>query len=132
MPSKKYHHVPSADPRCSNYPALVAVRLSASDLNELARQGFVCAERRNNKSYFKLRFRQNGKQVVRYIGDAERACQVLEELDALQAEAKSLRRLRAMVKYAKAKLREVKLEVIPILEANGLVFHGLSIRRPRT
>ena len=116
--------------RHAGYPALAALRLDAADLDELTRQGFVCGEARGQRRYFKLRFRRGGKQVVRYIGNAEHADIIKNELLALQAESRTTRELRTIARLASKMLRDAKTQLTPILESNGLAFHGLSIRRP--
>lgn len=98
---------------------------------ELASQGFVCEEWRGKRSYYKLRFRRGGKQVVRYIGRAERAAIVEKELTVIQAESKIVRKLMARVRLANKVLRDAKRTIEPVIQANGFVFHGLAIRRPR-
>ena len=103
----------------------------AGDLGDLADQGFVCEERRGDRTYYKLRFRRSGKQVVRYIGGADRASIVKQELSILQAESKIMRELTAKVRIVNKMIREAKQTMEPVLKANGFVFHGLAIRRPR-
>jgi hypothetical protein len=68
---------------------------------------------------------------VRYVGKLERAVAVARELAALQRETKVMRNLREGVKIANRRLKEAKMQIRPILEANGFVFHGLAIRRRR-
>jgi hypothetical protein len=116
----------------AEFPLLASLRISADDLRELARQGFVCEEKRGNREYYKLRFRSGGRQVVRYLGNAERAARVEHELSKLQNEAREMRALKAKVKIANKMLREAKIALQPVLAANGLVFHGFAIRQPRT
>lgn len=115
----------------TEFPALAALRLTADDLQKLAGQGCVCAEKRGERTYYKLRFRRCGKQVVRYIGGAERATIVKQELAMLQAESKIMRELKARMKIANKALRVAKRMMEPVLQAHGFVFHGLAIRRPR-
>ncbi len=91
----------------------------------------MCEERRGDRRYFKLRFRRNGKQVVRYVGNADRAAAVESELSDLQYEATVMRELKARAKIARSMLREAKMLIEPTLEANGFTFHGLAIRQPR-
>ena len=117
--------------RRDEYPSLASLRLTAADWEELAHQGFVSEERRGRRKYYKLRFRSGGKQVVRYIGSADRAATVHRELKILQAETKVVRELKARAKIANKMLRESKLAMEPVLENAGLAFHGLAIRRPR-
>ena len=115
----------------ADFPALAALRLIAGDLEELADQGFVCEERRGDRTYYKLRFRRGGKQVVRYIGGVDRASIVKQELSILQMDSKIVRELKARAKIANKMIREAKQAMEPVLKADGFVFHGLAIRRPR-
>ena len=117
--------------RIEEYPALTALRLNDVDLDELSRQGFIAPEKRRGRMYYKLRFRRNHKQVVRYIGSAECAAVVRAELDVLQAETAILRKLNSIVNKAGQMLRDAKIQLGPLFEANGLAFHGLAVRRPR-
>ncbi len=64
----------------TQWPCLSALRLEASDYELLRRQGFVAIESRGQRCYFKLRFRRDGRQVVRYIGDEIQANAVADEL----------------------------------------------------
>ena len=80
---------------------------------------------------FKLRFRRDRKQVVRYVGNAKSADAVRSELSALQAEVRVTRELKAIARIAGKMLRDAKTELKPILECHGFKFHGLSVRRAR-
>ena len=133
MESITNNDLPLENPRhrLDQYPALAALRLTVVDLKQLVRQGFVCEERRGRRTYYKLRFRSGGQQVVRYIGNAERAALVNAELARLQAETQALRELKTITKIASKMLRQTKQALEPLLEAEGFVFHGLAIRRPR-
>jgi len=117
--------------RIADYPALAALRLDDVDLDELRRQGRICVERRQQRRYFKLRFRCRGTQVVRYVGNAQNAEAVTSELMVLQAEVRVSRDLKSVTRMAGKMLRNAKSRLKPILEANGLCFHGMSVRRPR-
>ena len=117
--------------RLTDYPALAALRLNDTDVGELARQGRICVERRQHRRYFKLRFRRRGKQVVRYVGNAQSAEEVTSELMILQAEVRISRDLKSATRMAGKMLRNAKSRLKPILEANGLCFHGMSVRRSR-
>lgn len=97
----------------------------------LRQQGFVNSEKRGERAYYKLRFRCEGKQVVRYIGGADLAKKVESELAHLQQETKLIRILRSKTKIANRAIRAAKQQLEPILKANGLAFHGLAIRKPR-
>lgn len=130
QPTQDNHHR-IQDNRLAEFPALASLRLEAGDLEELAVQGFVGQEKRGDRTYYKLRFRRGGKQVVRYVGGADRAAIVSKEIAILQADTKLMRELKAKVRIANQLIRETKQSMEPLLEANGLVFHGLAIRRPR-
>ncbi|MCH5377626.1 MAG: hypothetical protein JJ992_27020 [Planctomycetes bacterium] len=79
-------------------------------------------ERRGRRTYHKLRFRTGGQQVVRYIGNAERAALVKADLQRLQAETKAVRELKTRMKLAKQMLTQAKRTLEPVLEAHGLAF----------
>jgi hypothetical protein len=115
----------------AEYPAFAALGLSGADLLELATQGFVSAEQRDARTYHKLRFRRAGQQVVRYIGDADRAREVERDLAALQHATQTMRRLREVTQLARRELRDAKRVLAPLLTENGFAFHGFAIRRPR-
>ncbi len=73
-PTESHDFECSDKARCiAEFPALADLGLDASDLSHLSSQGFVSPEQRGNQTYYKLRFRRAGKQVVRYIGTADRA-----------------------------------------------------------
>ena len=78
------------------FPHLASLNLHAGDWAALARQGFVAAERRGDRYYFKLRFRRQAAQIVRYLGSAARANAVRAELEVLQADTRGQRELRAL------------------------------------
>jgi hypothetical protein len=112
---------------------LIALRLSASELQALSYQGFVACERRGRTaSVYKLRFRINGRQCVRYVGtDPQRAAVIRAALDRLQAPLQLKRQLASHLKAAQACLRNVKPRLTPHAEEAGLRFHGHYLRRPR-
>lgn len=123
---------PSENQSFAAYSALATLRLSATDLSALAVQGFVGTERRGNRTYFKLRFRRQRRQAVRYLGlDARFAAQVGAELLALQAHRRRRHELAALTKQARQQLRDAKRQLEPLLVARGFRFHGLAVRRPR-
>lgn len=119
------------DNRLAHYPALAALRLDQLDMDALVCQGFVCREKRDERVYFKLRFRRAGRQIVRYIGDDRRAAAIQKEMRELQADVRIMRQLKAIATAANQRLRQAKKELEPILNANGFTFHGLAIRRRR-
>lgn len=99
----------------------------------LARQGNVTAEYRNGRGpYYKLRFRVQGKQVVRYLGICKNlAAKIAQELEDLQENHHLALRLNRLVKVARISLRDTKQMMLPTVEAAGFHFHGMAIRRCR-
>jgi len=86
------------------------------------------------KSRFKLRFRQHGRQIVRYVGsDPVVASQLRDELAQRQSVHKELQQLEYLTREAKRLLRRIKGLLAEGLETRGYRFHGLRIRRaPRS
>ena len=117
--------------RGSDFPNLSRLRLSESDIQDLAQQGFVAAEQRQQRTHFKLRFRSGGQQRVRYIGGAEQAKAVQAELDVLQREVQLRRRLARLRRAAALVLRRGKRQLEPLLGARGFYFHGRAPRQRR-
>jgi hypothetical protein len=120
---------PFAD-RLAEYPALAQLRLTAGDMDELSRQGFLSLEQRGNRTNHKLRFRRGGRQVVRYIGDAAEAAAVKQELDQLQSRRRIRRDLAALDRAARRLLRQTKTRLEPLVTAYGWKYHGRVVRRP--
>jgi hypothetical protein len=118
--------------RIADFPGLASLGLSAEELDALVCQGFVCGERRRAKTYYKLRFRLRGKQRVHYIGSAELATAVSQELAALQDNIRSRRRRTKLYRAATQSLRRAKQVLEPHLHARGLYYHGQLIRKRRT
>ncbi len=117
--------------RLGDFPSLRALRLDMDDLTFLRSQGFVSQEPRRNRTFFKLRFRRNGRQITRYIASAAVAAEVRRELDRLQSDARTRRRLRAFRKEASVTLRNSKRRLELLLNARGFRFHGRAIRKSR-
>jgi hypothetical protein len=106
--------------------------LTDDDLAALRRQGFVAAERRGEHIVYKLRFRRDGRQVVRYIGsDLAQAKAVQLELDYLQEERRNELKLARLTDATRRMLRESKKELASLLAKEGFAFHGYAIRRCR-
>ena len=120
---------------CTEEPHTVWQRLGFTngELTALARQGFVCGEQRGpNNKVFKLRFRLNGQQRVRYLGtNEEQAQSVQRQLLELQRSTHQHRQLRQVAREARQLLTQAKTNLRPLLTAVGFDFHGLSIRRKR-
>ncbi len=112
---------------------LAQLRISRSQLETLKTQGFVHEERRaNGTSCFKLRFRFEGKQVVRYLGtDALRAEAVRNALARHQLVHRKLQRLRRDTQLANRMAREAKRNLLPHVEELGYKFHGFDLRAQR-
>jgi len=110
---------------------LSALGLSDDQLTALARQGFVAAEYRGQRgATFKLRFRFQGRQVVRYLGqDPAAARQIREAVLALQAERRDDREMQQAIREARNLLRETKRQLLPDVRREGFKFHGFAIRR---
>lgn len=115
----------------ADFPALRSLNLNDGDLVELSRQGFLTNDRQGRHTYVKLRFRRNGRQVVRYVGRSDKACAVRAELARLQHDRLLQRRLAALERRARYALASAKRLAAPYLEARGFHFHGLSIRKSR-
>lgn len=115
----------------SQWPHLAALRLDDGDYDLLRRQGFVATESRGQKSYFKLRFRRDGRQVVRYIGDHYQANAVAQELSQLQRGRQLQQELRKFQQDFDRLMREAKCAIAPFIEAEGFKFHGRAIRYSR-
>lgn len=119
-------------------PAILArLEIGLTDSEALARQGFVAAEYRSGTGgrrgpYYKLRWRCGGRQRVRYLGrDAEFAEKVRDVLHHHQRRVRTRARLRKLARRARARLRQAKSRLAPLLAERGLYFHGYAIRRRR-
>jgi hypothetical protein len=115
----------------SRFPALAKLRLCKEDLAELGRQGRIVPERRGDRTYYKLRFRRAGQQVVRCVGGAQEAALVAEELKALQSNRRQRLELDALNRTARHVLRDAKVKLERLLAERGFRFHGRAIRRSR-
>jgi hypothetical protein len=81
---------------------------------------------------YRLRFRVQGRQVVRYIGtDANVAAAVQQALERLQADHRDDRQLRQQAAEARRTLRRLQQALEPSLVAAGYRYHGRAIRRRR-
>ena len=123
------HLQPGEEIRIQDFPALASLQLGDEDLRILAQQGFLSRETRRGQTIFKLRFRCGGRQHVKYVS-AHQVTVVQAELNIVQAGARSKRKLATATRHAQQLLRQTKRNLEPILESNGLAFHGLAIRRP--
>lgn len=97
----------------------------------LARQGFVATEHRGQGTYYKLRFRCGGRQIVRYLHGADEAAAVRAALQTLQQGRRRERTLRQIASAGRQLLRDAKRQLEPLVAARGWKFHGRCVRRPR-
>jgi len=116
----------------SEYPALSKLRLPERAMESLRTQGFVCAEPRSRKQIYKLRFRLDSRQHVRFLGDdAEVAREVQAELNTLQREILSRRQFAELRRGLRNVLKQSKVSLQGLLEERGFHYHGQAIRRRR-
>jgi hypothetical protein len=116
---------------CEEAPRSLAVlALSQEELRALARQGFVAVEYRGHRGpFYKLRFRVDGRQAVKYLGqDVRFAARIRHELASLQARRRHVLELRRMSAEARKLLRETKRDLSGQFKEAGFTFHGLEIR----
>lgn len=115
-------------------PLLTELSLSGEQLAALQCQGCVSEEYRGRRGpFYKLRFRFEGRQVVKYLGqDASRARRIARELQKVRAAKNGDRELVRDTRTAMDALRRFRRELTPLLAANGYHFHGLDVRRKRT
>jgi hypothetical protein len=115
----------------------VALRLTLEDYLALARQGFVAAEYREAGGrrlgpYYRLHWRREGRQQVRYLGsDPARAEAIRAALAELQQARHLELHLRRVVARAAACRRAGRRQLAPLLAERGLHLHGTAIRRSR-
>jgi hypothetical protein len=115
------------------FPQLLRLDLEPGDLRLLRLQGSICPDRRGKHTYFKLRFRRAGRQVVRYLGrDAARVAAIRAELRRLQAGTRRRRELAALSKRCAKFLRATKVVLEPMLNEHGFFYHGQAIRKSRS
>lgn len=117
----------------SHTHGLARLSLTVAERTALARQGSVSAESRHrNGTVFKLRFRLDGRQIVRYLGtDPAAAAAVRRELDQLQNAVRTRAMSRRLVRSARKVLRDNKQALRPEAERAGFHFHGHAVRRRR-
>lgn len=116
------------------FPSLKSLGLSAEQLDLLAENGSLCREERGEgRTYYRLRFREAGKQYTRYVGNEQGFVeQVRRELLLLQAKRNSRQEMRRLADKARQVARGTKRMLEPLLPTVGRTFHGVAIRRRRT
>jgi len=112
------------------FPALRSLGLDSTQLAALALRGTLRAEGSSQrKRYFKLRFRIDSTQCVRYVGcHPEFVARVEQELLRLQSASKSARELKKLTDEARSCLRSTTRDLAPNLRDVGRRFHGREIR----
>jgi hypothetical protein len=107
--------------------------LTDADQAALARQGFVIREPRGrNTIIYKLRYRLDGQQRVRYIGtETHEAERVQQSVNELQTERRLELAIGRLNREAAQLLRDGKQRLEGPLAAAGFRFHGRAIRRRR-
>jgi hypothetical protein len=112
------------------FPLLNRLALSDQELGALTRQGFIRSEKRGSKTIFRLRYRIDGRQHVRYVSPRDAAA-LEAELGLLQRQVRARRCLASLAARARQMLRRRKSTLAPLIEAHGYHFHGQQIRRAR-
>ena len=120
----------SSRERSKAFPLLTSMRLNDDEFLALQRQGFVSREQRHSRTIFKLRFRIQGRQRVKYLR-ADRVAEVLDELHRLQANVRREIQSEAQIREARRLLRSTKQDLIEPAAELGFFFHGLALRRRR-
>jgi hypothetical protein len=114
------------------YPLLRSRGLTPTELAALRSQGFVSSELRGEKTIYKLRYRVDGRQRVRCLGnDASTAKGIEQELAVMQTAVRTDRQLTKLHRNLRIVLRESKTRLEPLLESRGIRFHGHKIRQTR-
>ena len=123
---------PTAAYSHTDFPVLRQLQLPEQALAALRTQGFVSAELHGQKWIYKLRFRLEGRQHVRFLGDDEqRVRAVQEELGVLQRERRNKRRFADLRRRTRRILSESKSALKGLLEQHGFHYHGQAIRKRR-
>ena len=109
-----------------------ALGLGTEETAALKLQGFVVGEPRGDRIIYKLRFRFQGRQRVRYLGtDSKKAARVEQFVESLQRGRCIKKQLRDLDREVTERFNAMKRRLGPFLNQAGLTFHGLAIRRPR-
>jgi hypothetical protein len=128
--------IPTPDP--DPWSILMGLGMSRTEVDCLQDQGFVAAEYRTYQGarlgpYYKLRWRQDGKQRVKYLGqDVEIIVEVSIALAQLQKKRILERQLARMFLEARKSLRRVKQDMTTAMAAMGEYYHGYTSRKRRT
>lgn len=118
----------------ANAWAAISRRLSPADHDSLARQGWVSEQiRPSGATTYKLRWRIEGRQRVRYLGsDPAVAAHVRAVLIDMRCARRTERALAQLLRQARFQLAAIKRQLAPDLETIGYAYHGYTARRTRT
>lgn len=114
---------------------LSELNLAPDDLACLLRQGFVSSEFRSRRGktfgpYYKLRWRSEGRQRVKYLGrDFEKAAKVSSLLQRRRSLRRGQTKLGKNLHAALQALRDARNQLEIALAARGIRLHGYTPRR---
>ncbi len=110
------------------------LQLAPAEVAALTQQGFVSSERRGpNSLVYKLRYRLQGRQRVRYLGTCALTARAIEqELQQLQRTRHERRQLLQLHALMRRQLKAGKAALRPLLQSAGFAFHGFAVRRKRS
>ena len=116
---------------------LMQLGLGQEELEALRHQGFVAPEFRVRAGRrwgpcYKLRWRQHGRQRVRYLGiDADAVNEIRAALEGWQQTARLQKEVEGLFRQTRKALRSLKDALSPQISAAGKRWHGYQPRRPR-
>jgi hypothetical protein len=118
----------------NRFPTLRGLGFGEWELTSLCRQGFISREQRRPEQapLYKLRYRLEGRQRVRYLGSDPAFIGVIRhELSVIQQTAKRHRKMQRVLRLARRGLRRAKSALAPLLATEDCYYHGFAIRRRR-
>lgn len=116
--------------------ALESLGLEEEAMEALQHQGFVAEEFRDRAGrrwgpYYKLRWRQDGRQRVRYLGnDTRRVHEIRVALQHWQQVTRLTREVEELFRQSRKALKSLKDALSPQVSAAGKRWHGYQTRRP--
>lgn len=116
---------------------LTGLGLGAEDLESLRSQGFVNPEFRYRSGrrwgpYYKLRWRQNGRQRVLYLGADEIAVsRIRKALEVWQQPVRLAKEAENLLRQTRTALKSLRDLLTPQISEDGRIWHGYGSRRPR-
>jgi hypothetical protein len=130
--------LPKDLPSRGPFSLLAELGLTDEDVLALANQGFLTAEYRDYCGtrlgpYFKLRWRSNGRQRVKYLGRDVNRAEVISNAIANLREGKRIQeQLAELVAEARQSLRRAKQAMDTTMANQDRYFHGFTGRKKRT